>query len=77
MSSEQVREADAHGAVAQWGKVEGSPDERYFLAGPRRRDVELFEAGKIFLEILRGFRKLHFVGPCVTVFGSARFHEGH
>ena len=77
MSSEQVREADAHGAVAQWGRLEGSPDERYFLAGPRRRDVELFEAGKIFLEILRGFRKLHFVGPCVTVFGSARFHEGH
>ncbi|MDX2132820.1 MAG: TIGR00730 family Rossman fold protein [Planctomycetota bacterium] len=24
-------------------------------------------------EFLRGFRALHFVGPCVTVFGSARF----
>ncbi|WP_202973863.1 TIGR00730 family Rossman fold protein [Fimbriiglobus ruber] len=24
-----------------------------------------------------GFRKLHFIGPCVTVFGSARFPEGH
>jgi uncharacterized protein (TIGR00730 family) len=23
---------------------------------------------------MRGFRALHFVGPCVTVFGSARFH---
>jgi uncharacterized protein (TIGR00730 family) len=26
---------------------------------------------------LRGFRALHFVGPCVTVFGSARFTETH
>lgn len=23
-------------------------------------------------ELVRGFRRLHFVGPCVTVFGSAR-----
>ena len=26
-------------------------------------------------EFLRGFRVLHFVGPCVTVFGSARVAE--
>ncbi len=26
---------------------------------------------------MRGFRSLHFVGPCVTVFGSARFAESH
>lgn len=26
---------------------------------------------------MRGFRALHFVGPCVTVFGSARFSEDH
>ncbi|MCP3959006.1 MAG: TIGR00730 family Rossman fold protein [bacterium] len=26
---------------------------------------------------IRGFRALHFVGPCVTVFGSARFKEDH
>src|SRR5439155_915396 len=31
----------------------------------------------IFLEFIRGFRALHFVGPCVTVFGSARFPESH
>lgn len=28
-------------------------------------------------EFIRGFRVFHFVGPCVTVFGSARFKEGH
>lgn len=34
----------------------------------------LLRAGRDFL---RGFRTLHFVGPCVTVFGSARFKEDH
>lgn len=28
-------------------------------------------------EFIRGFRTLNFVGPCVTVFGSARFSETH
>jgi hypothetical protein len=31
----------------------------------------------VFREFIRGFRNLHFVGPCVTVFGSARFPENH
>jgi uncharacterized protein (TIGR00730 family) len=30
---------------------------------------------RIAAEFIRGFRALHFVGPCVTVFGSARFKE--
>jgi uncharacterized protein (TIGR00730 family) len=29
------------------------------------------------LEFIKGFRTLHFVGPCVTIFGSARFKEDH
>lgn len=29
------------------------------------------------MEFIRGFRALHFVGPCVTFFGSARFDEKH
>ena len=52
-------------------------EERFFLSGPGRRLAELIRAVRIFLEFLRGFRKLHFVGPCVTVFGSARFPEDH
>jgi uncharacterized protein (TIGR00730 family) len=28
---------------------------------------------RLFWETIAGFRALHFVGPCVTVFGSARF----
>jgi hypothetical protein len=51
-------------------------EERTLLAGPRPRGVELVHAIRIFLEFIRGFRRLHFVGPCVTVFGSARFKEG-
>ncbi len=56
----------------------GSPgDEGRFLEGPGRRLSELWRLLRISLEFLRGFRRLHFVGPCVTVFGSARFKEDH
>lgn len=48
-----------------------------FLTGPQRRTFELRLAIDIFVEFIRGFRGLHFVGPCVTVFGSARFKEDH
>jgi uncharacterized protein (TIGR00730 family) len=63
--------------AARWGKASRDPAERRFLRGPRPRRVELAEAIRIFAECMRGFRRLHFVGPCVTVFGSARFEEGH
>ncbi len=53
------------------------PQEIRFLQGPQPRKFELGLALQIFFQFLHGFRKLHFVGPCVTVFGSARFHEGH
>jgi uncharacterized protein (TIGR00730 family) len=60
-----------------WGKESRDVRERQFLRGPRPRAIELLEATRIFAECLRGFRRLHFVGPCVTVFGSARFKEDH
>ena len=60
-------------------KIEGnpSPPERLFLSGPRSRLKELRSVLKFMAEFVRGFRTLHFVGPCVTVFGSARFGEDH
>jgi uncharacterized protein (TIGR00730 family) len=61
----------------EWGKADAHGQERAFLQGPRPRATELGEAAKIFWQCLRGFRALHFVGPCVTVFGSARFREDH
>ena len=51
--------------------------ERRFLAGPATRLAELQRALRIFGELMRGFRALHFAGPCVTVFGSARFQESN
>ncbi len=54
-----------------------SREERQFLEGPQRRFEDLWRALRIFMESIRGFRALHFVGPCVTVFGSARFKEDH
>jgi uncharacterized protein (TIGR00730 family) len=48
-----------------------------FLEGPQSRWLELKFTVKVLLEFIKGFRALHFVGPCVTVFGSARFKEGH
>jgi uncharacterized protein (TIGR00730 family) len=56
---------------------EPHPEEGRFLRGPQDRGIELLRAFRIFFEFVRGFRGLHFVGPCVTVFGSARFREGH
>ncbi|MEX0703488.1 MAG: TIGR00730 family Rossman fold protein [Planctomycetales bacterium] len=55
----------------------GEHEDRYLLEGPRSRTAEFFRLVRIMGEFLRGFRALHFVGPCVTVFGSARFGESH
>jgi uncharacterized protein (TIGR00730 family) len=63
--------------TAEWGKRTSNQDERFFLEGPRARSSELWTAIEIFVELIRGFRQLHFVGPCITVFGSARFPESH
>ncbi|MBL9090891.1 MAG: TIGR00730 family Rossman fold protein [Planctomycetaceae bacterium] len=54
-----------------------TPSERKFLQGPQNRGSELWRAARIFWEMISGFRALSFVGPCVTVFGSARFAEDH
>lgn len=50
----------------------GQTRARQFLRGPQRRGFELAHAARIFREYFHGLRVLHFVGPCVTVFGSAR-----
>lgn len=54
-----------------------SPKETSFLEGPRSRWRELVFIFDVVREFVAGFRKFHFLGPCVTVFGSARFPETH
>ena len=48
-----------------------------FLAGPQSRWREFKFTFEVFLEFIKGFRALHFSGPCVTIFGSARYKDGH
>lgn len=52
-----------------------NPEEEDFYAGPQTRWKDFKFVIKVMMEFIRGFRMLHFVGPCVTVFGSARFEE--
>jgi uncharacterized protein (TIGR00730 family) len=61
----------------RWGKGTRDPSEHRLLRGHHPRGVELAQAARIFRECVKGFRLLHFVGPCVTVFGSARFKDEH
>ncbi len=51
--------------------------DRTLLEGPHSRLRELLMVLRAGRDFIRGFRALHFVGPCVTVFGSARFDEHH
>jgi len=54
-----------------------SSEEKFYLRGPARLPKELLRAFKVFLESARGFIKFRRVSNCITVFGSARFHEEH
>jgi len=52
-------------------------EERRFLEGPQSRGFELRHMLRVGREYFSALRALHFLGPCVTVFGSARFPEDH
>jgi uncharacterized protein (TIGR00730 family) len=67
----------ANPAARRWGKATRNVEEGEFLEGPKTRRSEFVRVVRICLEFIKGFRALHFVGPCVTVFGSARFKEDH
>ncbi len=51
--------------------------EHVYLEGPKSRTYELKFAWKVFRELISSIRSLHFVGPCITVFGSARYKSDH
>jgi uncharacterized protein (TIGR00730 family) len=61
----------------KWGTGAPAQEVTRFLQGPQKRSFELGQAIKIFFEMMRGFRAFHFLGPCATVFGSARFSPDH
>jgi uncharacterized protein (TIGR00730 family) len=65
------------GEPPRWGKGTASVEEGVFLRGPQPRSSEFLRLLRIGADLVRGLRGLHFVGPCVTVFGSARFTAEH
>jgi uncharacterized protein (TIGR00730 family) len=54
-----------------------SDDERQFLVGARTIENEMERLKRISKEFENGFSKMFKIGPAVTVFGSARYKEGH
>jgi uncharacterized protein (TIGR00730 family) len=60
-----------------WGVPSSDQEERVFLEGPKSRISELKHALDVGIEMMKGIRKFQFAGPCVTVFGSARFAPNH
>jgi uncharacterized protein (TIGR00730 family) len=63
--------------IGRWPNASRSRADELLLSGRRAGRSELRSAMQIFAEFLNGFRKLRGLGPCVTVFGSARFDEQH
>ncbi|AMY10759.1 LOG family protein ORF6 in fasciation locus [Luteitalea pratensis] len=57
--------------------VSRATTDRILLEGPHSRGRELWLVVRALRDFIEGFRTLHFVGPCVTVFGSARYDESH
>jgi uncharacterized protein (TIGR00730 family) len=56
---------------------EAAQEERSFLMQRRTLEREKGRMKRIMAEFEHGFRRLHRLGPAVTVFGSARFEAGH
>lgn len=72
-----MKEESKASNLDDWGAISGDQTERVFLEGPKSRSFEIHHAFNVFFEMIRGFKKFHFLGPCVTVFGSARFTENN
>jgi uncharacterized protein (TIGR00730 family) len=69
-TSDQIAQTDQTDQTSQ-------ETDRILLEGPHSRRKEFWLVVRTLRDFLAGFRTLHFVGPCVTVFGSARFGESH
>lgn len=63
--------------VSDWGKRPADAEEQIFLEGPHGVHSEIPRSVRVLTDCVRGLWRLRNVGPCVTIFGSARFHEDH
>jgi len=66
-----------HAGQNQPPEPDPGKNDRVLLEGPHSRLREFQILLRAMRDFVVGFRGLHFVGPCVTIFGSARFNEGH
>ena len=62
--------------IAQQKIFELELPDRTWLSGPRSRWEDLMTLFHVSRDFMRAFRTLHFAGPCVTIFGSARTKPG-
>jgi len=67
----------AKGSESPPGPAPGGSHDVVLLEGPQSRLQDLVTLVRAMWDFVRGFRALHFVGPCVTIFGSARFNDSH
>ena len=51
--------------------------EIQFLEGPQNKWKDFKFTIHVVFDFIKGFRTLHYAGPCVAIFGSARFKEDH
>jgi len=65
------------GSESPPGPAPGGSHDVVLLEGPHSRLQDLATLFRAMWDFVRGFRALHFVGPCVTIFGSARFNDSH
>jgi uncharacterized protein (TIGR00730 family) len=65
------------GSKSPPGPAPGGSHDVVLLEGPQARLQDLLTLIRAMWDFIRGFRALHFVGPCVTIFGSARLGESH
>ncbi|MBY0385537.1 TIGR00730 family Rossman fold protein [bacterium] len=64
-------------SASRWGKCCADKNEEQFLKAQKPLFFDLCRLFQISLEFLRGFIAFRSLGPCVTVFGSARFGSDH
>jgi uncharacterized protein (TIGR00730 family) len=72
-AAQPAAEAPSH----EWGAVPRYPYDRHLTHGRNGILHERRRAFRIFREFIRGYRAFHSIGPCATVFGSARFQQDH
>ena len=57
--------------------MEHNTSEIKFLEGPQSRWSDFKFSFRTIIDFVKGFRMMHFAGPCICIFGSARFDENN